>query len=267
VTAMRAALAIARKELTIHFTTPIAWVMLMVVAFFAAQFFNGGLDAYRFLSLRAMQFQDPGLLEHLNVTERVISPLFGSMGVLVIIVAPFLSMRLFAEEKRARTFELLLTAPVRPWEIVLGKYLASMAVLLLAVALVALFPLLLSFYAGGAHGGAGVEWQTVATGLLGLLLLGAMAMAVGMVASALTESVIVSALVSLILLLGLWVVTIFTVGVEGPVRELTSALSAAEHFSAFLSGRIELKDVVYYLSFVALGLYLADRAVEGQRWV
>jgi ABC-2 type transport system permease protein len=263
---MRPTLAIARKELTVHFTTPMAWVMLVVMAFFAAVFFNGGLDAYRFLSLRAMQLQNPGLLEHLNVTERVVSPLFGSMGVFVVIVAPFLSMRLFAEEKRARTFELLLTAPVRPWQIVVGKYLASMAVLLLALALVALFPLLLSFYSGGAQGGAGVEWQTVGTGLLGLALLGAMALAVGMFASTLTESVIVSALVSLILLLALWMVTIFTIGVEGPVRELTTALSASEHLSAFLAGRIELKDVVYYLSFVALGLYLTDRAIEGTRW-
>jgi ABC-2 type transport system permease protein len=263
---MRAALAIARKELTVHFTTPVAWVMLMVVAFFAAQFFNGGLDAYRFLSLRAMQFQNPQLLEHLNLTERVLSPLFGSMGVFLIIVAPFLSMRLFAEERRARTFELLMTAPVRPFDIVLGKYLASLVVLLLAVAIVALFPLLLSFYSGGAQGGAGVEWQTVGTGLLGLFLLGAMAMAVGMLASALTESVIVSALVSLIVLLALWVVTIFTIGVEGPVRELTAALSAAEHLSSFLAGRLELKDVVYYLSFVVLGLYLTDRAIEGSRW-
>lgn len=263
---MRALLAIARKELTVHFATPVAWVMLMVVAFFAAQFFNGGLDAYRFLSLRANQLQSPELLQHLNVTERVLSPLFGSMGVFVVIVAPFLSMRLFAEEKRTRTFELLMTAPVRPFEIVAGKYLAALAVMGLALLLVALFPLLLSFFAGGLAGGGGVEWQTVATGLLGLFLLGAMALSVGMFVSALTESVIVAALVTLIFLLGLWVVTIFTIGVEGPVRELTSALSASEHLGSFLSGRIELKDLVYYLSFVVLGLFLTDRAIEGHRW-
>lgn len=263
---MRALLAIARKELTVAFATPVAWVLFMVMAFFAAQFFNGGLDAYRFLSLRANQLQSPELLAHLNVTERVLSPLFGSMGVFVVLVAPFLSMRLFAEEKRARTFELLLTAPVRPFEIVLGKYLAALALLLVALSLVALYPLLLSFYAGGLQGGAGVEWQTVGTALLGLFLLGAMALAVGMFVSALTESVIVAALVSLLVMLGLWVVTIFTIGVEGPVRELTSALSASEHLGSFLSGRIEAKDVVYYLSFVVLGLYLTDRAVEGHRW-
>jgi ABC-2 type transport system permease protein len=263
---VRAVLAIARKELTVAFTTPVAWVMLVVVAFFAALFFNGGLDAFRFLSLRATQLQNPALLEHLNLTERVLSPLFGSMGILVVLVAPFLSMRLFAEEKRARTFELLMTAPVRPWQIVLGKYLAALATLSLALCLVALFPLLLSLHASGTRGGAGVEWQTVGTGLLGLLLLGAMAMAVGMFFSALTESVIVAAVVSFIFLLSLWLLTILTIGVEGPVRDLVAALSAAEHLGPFLAGRIELKDVVYYLSFVVLGLYLTDRAVEGTRW-
>ncbi len=263
---MRAVLAVARKELTAAFTTPVAWAVLMVIAFFSAQFFNGALDAFRFLSLRALQLQNPGLLERLSLTERVVAPLFGSMGLLLVIVAPFLSMRLFAEEKRARTFELLLTAPVRPWQIVLGKYLAGMATLAAALLIVALFPLLLSFYATGTQGGAGVEWQTVGTGLLWLLLLGAMAMAVGMFVSALTESVIVAALVSLLFLLSLYVVTLFTIGMEGPVRELVLALSASDHLTSFLSGRIELKDVVYYLSFVVLGLYLTDRALEGTRW-
>jgi ABC-2 type transport system permease protein len=263
---MRTALAIAKKELSVQFTTPVAWVTLMVVAFFSAQFFNGALDAWRFLTLRAVQFQQPGMLDELNLTDLVVGRLFGSIGVFLVIAAPFLSMRLLAEEKRARTFELLLTSPVRPFEIVLGKYLAALAMVLLCVAIVALFPLLLAVYGEGAGGGSAVEWQTVATGLLGLFLLGAMAMAVGMFVSALTESVVVAALLSLVVLLALWVVTIFTIGVEGPLRELTAGLSASEHLSSFLSGRIELKDVVYYLSFVVLGLYLTDRAVEAHRW-
>jgi ABC-2 type transport system permease protein len=263
---VRTALAIARKELNVQFTTPVAWVTLTVVAFFSAQFFNGALDAYRFLSVRAMQLQNPAALEGMNLTEMVVARLFGSVAVFVVIAAPFLSMRLLAEEKRARTFELLMTSPVRPLEIVLGKYLAALATIALCVLVVALFPLVLAFYGEGAAGGAAVEWQTVATGLLGLFLLGAMAMAVGLFVSALTESVIVAALVSLVFLLALWVVTIFTIGVEGPVKDLTVALSASEHLSGFLAGRVELKDVVYYLSFVVLGVYLTDRAVEGHRW-
>lgn len=263
---MRPALAIARKELEVYFTTPIAWVMFMVVAFFAALFFNGALDAYRFLTLRAFQFQDPSVLERMNLTDMVVGRLLGPVGILIVIIAPFLSMRLVAEEKRSRTFELLMTAPVRPIQIVLGKYLAALAVMGAAVAIVAAFPLVLSVASRGAAGGAGVEWQTVGTGLLGLFLLGAAAMSVGLLCSSLTESVIVAALVSLIALLTLWMATIFAVGAEGPVKDLVSALSASEHLTAFLAGRIELKDLVYYLSLTALGLFLAERAVEGHRW-
>ena len=262
---MRAALAIARKELSIAFTTPVAWVTFMVVAFFAAQFFNGALDGYRFLSLRAAQLQ-PGALEELNLTEVVVGRLFGSMGVFIVVAAPFLSMRLLAEEKRARTFELLMTAPVRPLEIVVGKYLAALALIALCVAIVALFALVLALHARGAEGGAAVEWQTVGTGLLGLLLLGAMAMAVGLFVSSLTESVIVAALVTLVVLLASWVVTLFAVGVEGPLKEVVLALSSSEHLAGFVAGRIELRSVLYYLSFVVLGLYLTERAVEAHRW-
>jgi len=263
---MRSALAIAKKELNVYFTTPIAYVAFMVMAFFAAQFFTGSVDAYRTFVMRVSPYEAQGVLERLNLTDVVVSRLFGSVGVFIVISAPFLSMRLLADEKRARTFELLMTSPVRPFEIVAGKYLAALAVMAVSIGIVALFPALLSLFAKGAQGGSAVEWQTVATGLLGLFLLGAMCMAVGLFVSALTESVIVAALVSLIVLLALWVVTLFTVGAEGPLRDLASGMSASEHLMPFLQGRIELKDVVYYLSFVALGLWLTDRAVEGHRW-
>jgi ABC-2 type transport system permease protein len=262
---MRAALAVARKEIEVYFTTPIAYVMLAVVAFFAAQFFNGALDAYRFLSLRAAAF-GPGAAAGLNLTDRVVVPLLGSVAIFLVIASPFLTMRLVADEKRTRTLELLLTAPVRPASIVLGKYLAVLAVLAAAIAVVALFPLVLALAGRGQAGGAAVEWQTVASGLLGLFLLGMMSSAIGLFFSALSESVIVSALLSLVLLLALWAVTLFAVGVEGPGREIAAALSSSERLSGFLEGRIALGDVLYYLSFTALGLYLTERAVEAHRW-
>jgi ABC-2 type transport system permease protein len=139
-------------------------------------------------------------------------------------------------------------------------------VMVVSVALIAMFPVILSLFARGAHGGAGVEWQTVGTGLLGLFLFGAMAMAVGLFVSSLTESQAVAALVSFVTLITLWLATIFTVGNEGPLKELAQGMSASEHLMAFLQGRIELKDILYYVSFVALGLWLTDRVIEGSRW-
>jgi len=263
---MRSALAIAKKELNVYFTTPIAYVAFMVMAFFAAQFFTGSVEAYRTFIMRISPYEGQQMLERLNLTDVVVSRLFASVGVFIIISAPFLSMRLVAEEKRARTFELLMTAPVRPVEIVVGKYLAALVVMGVSIAIVAVFPVILSFFAKGVKGGSAVEWQTVGTGLLGLFLLGAMSMAIGLFVSSLTESVIVAALISLIVLLALWVVTIFTLGAEGSMKDLASGLSASEHLMPFLQGRIELKDVVYYLSFVVLGLWLTDRAIEGHRW-
>lgn len=263
---MRAVLAIARKELEVYVTTPIAYVVLAVVAFFAAQFFNGALDAYRFLTLRALTLQSPEVMDSLNLTDRVVVPLFGSLGIFVVIVSPFLTMRLLAEEKRTRTFELLMTAPVRPIQIVLGKYLAALAVLAVALGIVTLFPALLALLGEGARGGASVEWQTVLSGLLGLFLLGAMAMSVGLFFSAITENVIVAALLSLVLLLALWAVTLFAIGVEGPGRDVATAVSLSENLMPFLQGRLELRAAVYYLSVAVLGLYLTERAVEAHRW-
>ena len=264
---MRATLAIARKELSVYFTTPVAWVVLVVVAFFSAQVFAGALDGFRLLATRAGEI--PGgasVLERLNLTDTVVARLLGSVGLLLVVTTPFLSMRLVAEERRAGTFELLMTVPVRPAEIVLGKYLASLVVLGAALSLVAIFPAFLSVAGSGAQGGSAIEWPTVAAGLLGLFLLGAAALAVGLAFSALSDTPVVAALLSLLVLSGLWLATLFTVGAGGAARNLASGLSASEHLAPFLQGRIALADVLYYLSLCALGLFVAERAVEGRRW-
>ena len=166
--------------MSVYLTTPVVWVVFMVVAFFSAQFFTGALDGFRYLASRAVQVQSSGLLDRMNLTDMVVARLFGSVALFLLITAPFLSMRLIAEERRSSTFELLMTTPVRPVEIVLGKYLAALVVLAAALAIVAVFPALLALVGTGAAGGSAVEWPTVATGLLGLLLLGAMALAVGL---------------------------------------------------------------------------------------
>jgi ABC-2 type transport system permease protein len=258
--------AVFRKELALYFTTPVAWAVLVVVAFFSAQFYTGALDAWRLLAARAAAAGSAATLERMNLTDLVVARLFGSVALFLVVTAPFLSMRLVAEERRARTFELLLAAPIRPAAIVLGKYLASLVVLAAALAVVGAYPAVLSLVAEGARGGGAVEWPTVAAGLLGLFLLGAAALAVGLFFSAVTEIPVLAALSSLVALLALWTATQFTVGAGEAARAAAAALSAAEHLAPFLQGRIVLSDVLYYLSLAVLGLWLADRAVEARRW-
>ncbi len=263
---MRPVLAIARKELEVYFTTPIAYVVLMLVVFLSALVFNGSLDAYRYLSLRTMSL-GADFADRLNVNDLVISRVYAWTGVWILLAAPFITMRLFAEEKRARTFELLMTAPVRPIQIVLGKYLAALAALLVPIALSIVYPALLAIYAKASGGGSAVEWQSVLTGLVGLVLLAAMAVAVGSFVSVLTDSVAVAALAALFILGGLALLPLLALTAEGPVKDVAQALSPVQQMVPFLSGKVELRSLLYFVSFAALGLYLTDRAVEGHRWI
>jgi hypothetical protein len=134
------------------------------VAFFSAQVFAGALDGFRLLATRAAAI--PGgeaVAARMSLTDVVVVRLLGSVGLLLVVAAPFLSMRLVAEERRTGTFELLMTAPIRPVEIVAGKYLASLAVLVVALCLVALFPAFLAVAGRGAQGGGAIEWPAVQT--------------------------------------------------------------------------------------------------------
>ena len=264
---MRAILHIARTELRLLFATPVAWVVLVLVTFFSGLLFTGALDVWGRLAAQAGAA--PGgaaLLGRMNLTELVVARVLGSLGLLLVITAPFLSMRLLAEERRSGSLELLATAPVRPLQVVLGKYLGALAVLGVALLLVAVFPALLAAAGRGTAGGPALEWPTVLSGLLGLLLLGAAALAVGLFFSAVTEIPVLAALSSLVALLALWTATQFTVGAGEAARAAAAALSAAEHLAPFLQGRIVVSDVLYYLSLAVLGLWLADRAVEARRW-
>lgn len=263
---MRNVLAIAKKELYLYFTTPIAYVAFFATSFIGAFFFLTLTSAYQRQSLQFMQFQAPQLLERLNLTDMVALPLLMNMGVIFIFVVPFLSMRLLAEERRNRTMELLMTVPARSSEIVLGKYLAALAMVLVLVLLVAVFPFLLGFYATGTSGGGGIEWQTISLGLFGLFLCGAAFMALGLFVSSLTESQVVAALLTFLVLLVTWIVGWKAAEVEGVWREVLTHLSSVSHLYSFARGILDAKDVVYYLSAVILGLFLTHRALEARRW-
>src|SRR5215468_9887186 len=164
---MRNALAIARKELSIYFTTPWAYIvftaMVGVSGFYfivVLQYFKQVQDLARAFSWARMP---PDYAIYKNLTDGVIVPLWAFVMIVTLFVAPFLSMRLFAEEKRQRTFELLMTSPVRPVEIVLGKYLGGLAVITATLGLTISFPVVLTIYGSGESGRA-LEWSTVLLG-------------------------------------------------------------------------------------------------------
>jgi ABC-2 type transport system permease protein len=265
---MRNALAIARKELNVYFTTPLAYAMFAVMTVFASYFFIAAVKQFMQVSMVAMQMPQYIDSNRLNLTDFVVAPVVFNCGLIIAMIAPFLSMRLIAEEKRQRTFELLMTAPVRPFEIVLGKYLGGLAIIAVTIGITLLHPTILHFFAGssGTGGTGGIEWQTTLAAYLGLFLWASAAMAIGLFVSSLTDSQAVAAIISVLLLLLLWLASWMAGGTDGVMHDVLTSLSASQHLLGFVKGAFDLEDVVYYLSWVVLGLFLTHRAVEAQRW-
>jgi ABC-2 type transport system permease protein len=260
---MKNAIAIAKKELNIYFATPIAYVMFTLFVVIGSYFFLRLLGSYEQASLMYMRFNSPEMMNRLNFQDAIFRNLFGNLGVILIFIIPFLTMRLVAEEKRQKTMELLYTTPVTPGQIVWGKYIASLAILACALLLTVTYPLLVQIVAKDANG---VEWRSVGLGYLGLFLMGAAFMAIGLFISSLTESQVVAALITFVVLLMTWIIGWAASDAEGWVREFVTYLASVSHLDSFSKGTLDLKDVVYFLSIIVLGLFATNRAVEAHRW-
>src|SRR5919201_283624 len=220
---MRNAIAIAKKELNIYFATPIAYVMFTLFVVIGSYFFLRLLASYEQASLMYMRFQNPEAMSRLNFQDAIFRALFGNMGVILIFVVPFLTMRLVAEEKRQKTIELLYSTPITPGEVVWGKYVAALAVLVCTLALTLIYPALVQLVARDPRG---VDWRSIFLGYAGLFLLGAAYMALGLFISSLTESQVVAALITFVVLLMTWIIGWTAAETEGATRELVTYLDS-----------------------------------------
>ena len=256
---------IARKETWQYLTTWTSYVLFGAFILITAFFFQRLVIEFQLQTLAYAQGQQGWAMERMNLTDWVMGPVFMNMSVFFLIMLPMLTMRLFAEERRQRTLELLMTVPVRPVQIVLGKYLSAVALMAIMLGLTAAFPLLLQVF-GGAEGVAAVDWRTIGTGYLGLFLLGLAISAVGLFASSVTESQIVAAVTGFAILLMFWVIGLAARGQEGFFGALLEYLSLTAHLESFVRGIIKLSDVVYYLSLAFIGLFLTTGVVDAQRW-
>ena len=257
---MRHTGTIAMRELRSLFTTPVAYVVLAGYLLLAGYFFFVGLGIFlqQLQQIQALQLHH--MLEQFNLNERVIAPALGSFSIVLLLLVPLVTMRLFAEEHANGTFELLLTSPVTTWEMVLGKYLASAAVVVILVLLSALFPLLLFWY------GDPELLQTVA-GLLGLLAFGLLLAALGCFASSLTRSQAIAAVVSIFGGLVLYLLgAAGQLAPEGLAREVLNYISIGGHFEPSLSGLVRTQDFAYYVIGTVFLLALTRLVIESLRW-
>ena len=235
---MRTALVIARRELLAYFISPIAYMVSAVFLLIAGYLFS---------------------LILIQSRQATMEGLFFNIMVVLIFVVPLLTMRLLADEQKTGTIEILLTAPVRDWEVVLGKYLAAMGMFGVMLACTLYFPFIL-WRVGGTP-----DWGPILTGYLGLILLTSAMMAIGTLTSAVTENQIVAAVLGFGILLLLWLIDAAGNIATGSASALTY-LSLPTHYNDFARGAINLEDVVYYLSVTIGSLFIATRMLETRRY-
>jgi ABC-2 type transport system permease protein len=239
---------IYKKELRLYFTSPVAYVVLTTFLLIAGYFFY---SIFSFYVRSSMQMaMNPQMGRDLNITDSVLRPLFGNLSVILLLLLPLVSMRLFAEERRSGTIELLLTYPVRDGAVLVGKYLSAGTLV---------YPAVLAYFAR-------VEWGPLLAGYLGFLLMGALFLAVGLFASSLTENQIVAALITFAVLLMLWIIGWAADFAPAPFNTILTHLSILEHNDTFAKGVLDTKDILYYVDFTVLALFLTLRSLEARRW-
>ena len=253
---MRNIWIICRKELHSYFTSPVAYLLLTMFAIIFGFFFWNSVGYFNMMSLES---QMRGQSFPMSVNEYVIRPLLSNISVIGLFFIPMISMRLFAEEKRTGTIELLATSPIYDWEVIIGKWLAALmlyAVLLLFTAANFLF----LFKYGNP------DWRPLAIGYLGLLLQAGGLLAVGTFISTLTKNQIIAGAATFAACLMLWVLE-WVAGYEtAPWAKVLAYMSVITHYESFGKGVLDSKDAIYYVSLIFLGLFLSSRSLESLRW-
>src|SRR5262245_60897382 len=235
---MRRVVAVYQNELAGYFRSPIAYFVVAVFLLATGYFF---------------------LYNVFLTGDATMTSTFQNMGLLLLLVAPLLSMRLFAAEYGAGTMELLMTLPLHPWQIVAGKYLGALTILA-AIAVGTLIDVVPLYLFGTP------ETMTITAGYLGFLLLGMAALAIGQLASALTQNQIVAALLTGTVLLALWFVGHLQTFQTSPVlRDLTSSPSFRLHFVDFIQGLVRTEAIAFYVVVAAIALTLNAGYLQWRR--
>jgi ABC-2 type transport system permease protein len=248
-------IAIAHKELKSYFASPIAYI---IIGFFALVFGWFFFVSLNFFIMASLQMGMPGAGQ-INIHEMAIRPLLMNISVVALFVLPLITMRAYAEEKKSGTIELLLTSPLTDTQIILGKFFG-------AVALFALMLVVTWIHIGILFLYGNPEWKPILTGYLGLLLMGASFMSIGLLISSLTRNQIVAGMATFAVLLLLWTVSWMADSASPTMRKVLEALSITSHFEDFSKGVVVLSHFVYYLSFITFGLFLTAKSVDSERW-
>jgi ABC-2 type transport system permease protein len=253
---MRNIWVICRKELRSYFVSPIAYILLAMFAIVFGFFFWNALGYFVYVGF---QSQMRGQAFPMNINEEVIRPLVSNVTVIGLFLIPLITMRLFAEEKRTGTIELLATSPVRDWEIILGKWLAAVALYCGILLLTALNFVFLFKYGNP-------DWKPLAIAYLGLILQAGALLAIGTFISTLTRNQIIAGAITFGVCLLLWVLEWVSGYESAGWARVLAYMSVITHFESFSKGLLSSKDAIFYITVTYLGLFFTVRSMESIRW-
>jgi len=260
---MKGIYAVFRKEMSLYFVSPIAYVVIGAFLLIAGFFFQGILaNVMRYSTQAAIRSMQYGTPFSVDVPGETMRDTFHVTGTILLFIMPMLTMGVYSDERRRGTMELLMTSPVTDLEIVVGKYLAGLALFLIML-LPSAVQMIILFRASEPP----PPWRLLVGGYLGLILLGGSLLAIGQFLSSLTESQIVAGIWTFVLFLILWVLD-FVVGasptsVTGGVAQYLSILG---HLEDFIRGVVDSSNLIYYFSLILLGLFLTTRSLDSMRW-
>lgn len=253
---MKNILTICGKEFRAYFAGPIAYLLMALFGLIMGYFFYAYTATFVVQGLRQQMSGQGGPM---SVNDWVVSGMFGNGSVVALFLIPLISMRLFAEEKRTGTIELLLTSPVSDLQIILGKWLGAMFMYLCMLAIPMIDIALLFIWGKPA-------WQPILSGLLGQILFGGTILAIGTFISTLTKNQIVAGAATFSVCLLLFVLSWVTSFNDAPWAQWVAYCSIISHVEGFTRGIIDSKDIVFFLSAIFLGLFLTSRSLESLRW-
>lgn len=253
---MRNVWTIFQKEIKSYFNSPIAYGLMAFFALVSGYFF------YVYVAIfvqRGMESQMMGRPQPMDVNEWVVRPVLMNISVIGLFLIPMITMRLFAEEKRSGTIELLVTSPIQDIQIILGKWLAALVLYAAILGLSALNLAMLFMYGSP-------DWRPLLVGYLGLLLQGGCLLAIGTFISTTSKNQIIAGTGTFAIALLLWVLDwVSSFGTEAWAKAV-GYLSVVAHFEPFSKGVIDSKDIVFFVSMIFLGLFLTARSMESLRW-
>lgn len=250
---MNTIFAIAFREFKSLFLSPMAWTILAILQFIMAFLFLSQVETFSTLQPKLATIEGaPGL------TDIIVTPLFGNAAIILLLVTPLLTMRVICEERRNKTLALLLSAPVSNIDIVFGKYLGIVGLLIIIVFMITLMPL--SLLSGGE-----LDLGKLAANMMALLLLVMAFTAIGLFMSCIAGHPTIAAFSSFGSLLLLWILIDLAPKMEGQYSELFEYLSILKHFQAIQSGLISSIDVGYFILFITAFIVLSIRRLDNDR--